>query len=127
MRGAVNFSEYSVALGRRFRALKLWFVLRYYGREGIAEMLRGHMRMAREFGGTEFAGIRISRSPRRCCFRWCVSACAAPTQQNRELLERVNATGEGFFREPFCAGSSSCAWPSATSPLPARTWRRLGI
>ena len=34
----------SVALGRRFRALKLWFVLRYYGREGIAGLLRGHIR-----------------------------------------------------------------------------------
>ncbi len=41
---AVNFSDYSVALGRRFRALKLWFVLRYYGRQGIAGILRGHMR-----------------------------------------------------------------------------------
>ena len=32
---AVNLSEYSLALGRRFRSLKLWFVLRYFGREGI--------------------------------------------------------------------------------------------
>ena len=41
--------DYGVALGRRFRALKLWFVLRYFGSEGIAERLREHCRLAQEF------------------------------------------------------------------------------
>src|SRR5262249_27528597 len=45
---AVNVAEQSVALGRRFRSLKLWFVLRTFGREGIAEILRGHISMARD-------------------------------------------------------------------------------
>lgn len=44
-----NLMEYGVALGRRFRALKLWIVLRYFGREGIAARLREHMRLARLF------------------------------------------------------------------------------
>ena len=39
----MNPQDYSVTLGRRFRALKLWFVMRYYGREGMAEILRGQI------------------------------------------------------------------------------------
>src|SRR4029079_2649355 len=45
---AVNLADYSLALGRRFRSLKLWFVLRYFGREGIAEVLRRHIRIAKD-------------------------------------------------------------------------------
>jgi aromatic-L-amino-acid decarboxylase len=43
-----NLMDYGVALGRRFRSLKLWFVLRYFGRRGIADAIREHVRLARE-------------------------------------------------------------------------------
>ena len=45
---AVDFMEYSLPLGRRFRALKLWFVMRYFGREGLAANLREHIRLAQK-------------------------------------------------------------------------------
>jgi aromatic-L-amino-acid decarboxylase len=93
---AVNFSDYSVALGRRFRSLKLWFVFRTYGREGIARILREHIRMARELGET------IGKDPRfelsapiefsLVCFR-----LKASDQRNKELLESINATGHAFL------------------------------
>jgi len=41
-----NFMDYGIALSRRFRALKLWMVLRYFGQEGLAARLREHMRLA---------------------------------------------------------------------------------
>ncbi|MEX0307372.1 MAG: aspartate aminotransferase family protein [Ruegeria sp.] len=41
--GIINYSEWSVPLGRRFRALKLWFVIRTYGLEGLRERLRNHV------------------------------------------------------------------------------------
>jgi aromatic-L-amino-acid/L-tryptophan decarboxylase len=44
-----NFMDYGPQLGRRFRALKLWFVMRYYGSEGLMARLREHIRLAREF------------------------------------------------------------------------------
>jgi aromatic-L-amino-acid/L-tryptophan decarboxylase len=93
---AVNLSEYSVSLGRRFRALKLWFVLRYYGREGIARVLRSHIGMARDLAEQirrhpDFelaAPVRFSL----VCFR-----LRGSDQENRDLLERVNATGRVFL------------------------------
>jgi|SRR5215467_5718271 len=93
---AVNFSEYALSLGRRFRALKLWFVLRYYGREGIEKILREHIRIAhdlaawiREDPDFELAApVMFSL----VCFR-----LRGTDEQNRELLDRVNVTGEAFL------------------------------
>src|SRR5947208_1924258 len=45
---AVNLMDYGVPLGRRFRALKLWFILRSFGREGLANLIREHVRLAKE-------------------------------------------------------------------------------
>ena len=89
---AVNFSEYTVSLGRRFRALKLWFILRYYGREGIAKMLRDHIAYARELGEQiqvhpDFE-LAAPAQFSLVCFRH-----RGTDQQNRELLDRVNASG----------------------------------
>jgi aromatic-L-amino-acid decarboxylase len=94
--GATNLSDYSVALGRRFRALKLWFVLRFYGREGISEILRGHMRMAREFATSVRADPRFELAApvlfSLVCFRQHGS-----DDDNRELLDRINSTGSAFL------------------------------
>jgi len=93
---AVNLTEYSVQLGRRFRSLKLWFVLRYYGREGIAAILREQIRVAAELVEA------IPRDPRfeiaapalfsLVCFRY-----RGSDADNRELLDRINATGRAFL------------------------------
>ena len=44
----MNYMDYGVPLGRRFRALKLWFVMRYFGREKLAEMIRDQIGWAQE-------------------------------------------------------------------------------
>jgi aromatic-L-amino-acid decarboxylase len=46
-----NLMDYGPALGKRFRALKLWMVLRYFGAEGMAARIREHVRLARVFAG----------------------------------------------------------------------------
>ena len=93
---AVNLSDYSVALGHRFRALKLWFVLRYYGREGIAEILRGHLRMAREFADHVQADSRFELAApvlfSLVCFR-----LRGSDDDNRALLDRINSTGQALL------------------------------
>jgi aromatic-L-amino-acid decarboxylase len=45
----INFMDYGPQLGRRFRAIKLWFVLRYYGAQGIAARIRNHIQLAKLF------------------------------------------------------------------------------
>ena len=93
---AFALSEYGPALGRRFRALKLWAVLRCYGRDGLQEMDRDGVRLAELFEGwvREEPGWDVV-APRHfslVCFR-----SEASDAENRALLERVNATGEIFI------------------------------
>ena len=92
----VSLSEYSQVLGRRFRALKLWAVLRCYGREGLQAVIREHVRLARLFDGwvRDEPGWELC-APQRfslVCFRR-----EGADEVNEALLERVNAQGEIFI------------------------------
>ena len=93
---AVNLSEYSLALGRRFRSLKLWFVLRYFGREGITRILRRHMEMARDLAQRISTDSRFELAApvlfSLVCFRY-----RGSDQNNRDLLDRINASGRAFL------------------------------
>ena len=100
---AVNFMEYALPLGRRFRALKLWFVLRHFGREGLVANLREHMRLAQHFAAlldehpdfVLMAPVPFSL----VCFRYQPSGAAASELDslNQRLLDAVNGTGEFFL------------------------------
>ncbi|MCC6858186.1 MAG: amino acid decarboxylase [Bryobacterales bacterium] len=93
---AVNFMDYGVQLGRRFRALKLWFVMRYFGREGVSELIRKHIGWAQELASWIDADARFERSAPApfsvVCFR-----LKGSDDDNRRLLDRVNASGEVFL------------------------------
>jgi aromatic-L-amino-acid/L-tryptophan decarboxylase len=93
---AVNLSEYSLALGRRFRSLKLWFVLRYFGREGITRVLRGHMKMAQDLAHAIGDDSRFEIAApvlfSLVCFRY-----RGSDQDNRDLLDRINSSGRAFL------------------------------
>ena len=93
---AIHLMDYGVPLGHRFRALKFWFVLRYFGREGIERMLRAHISWAKEFAAWVDADSRFQRvAPvpfSVVCFR-----LKASDDHNRALLERVNASGKVFL------------------------------
>ncbi len=93
---ALSLSEYGPALGRRFRALKLWAVLRCHGRSGLQAHIRRGVEQAAMFERwvAETPGWELC-APRRfsvVCFR-----LEGEDQRNRELAERVNATGEIFI------------------------------
>jgi aromatic-L-amino-acid/L-tryptophan decarboxylase len=93
---ALSLSEYGPALGRRFRALKLWAVLRCFGRSGLQEHIRRGVRLAAMFEDwvAEEPGWELC-APRPfsvVCFR-----LSGSDERNRELLERVNASGDIFI------------------------------
>jgi aromatic-L-amino-acid decarboxylase len=93
---ALNYSEYGLALGRRFRALKLWFVLRYYGRKGIARILRNHIAWAQELAAAIEAHPDFELAApvpfSLVCFRW-----KGSDEDNRRLVDQVNETGHAFL------------------------------
>jgi aromatic-L-amino-acid/L-tryptophan decarboxylase len=91
-----NLKDYGPALGRRFRALKLWAVIRCYGREGLQRLIREHVRLARLFASwveSEPGWEIVAPYPFSVvCFRYDGS-----DEENEALLERVNATGEIYI------------------------------
>jgi aromatic-L-amino-acid decarboxylase len=93
---AVNLMDYGVALGRRFRALKLWFVMRAYGREGIAGLIREQIRIAQALAAQVDAHPRFERTAptpfSTVCLRY-----QGSDDENRQIQERVNETGEFFI------------------------------
>jgi aromatic-L-amino-acid decarboxylase len=100
-----NLMDYGIALGRRFRALKLWFVLRWFGAEGIADRLRAHLALAREFAAWIDAAPEFERlAPvpfSVVAFRHAPASLAgdepALDAHNARVLERLNATGEVYL------------------------------
>jgi aromatic-L-amino-acid/L-tryptophan decarboxylase len=99
-----NLMDYGVSLGRRFRALKLWFVLRYFGRAGIADALREHIRLASLFADwvdetPDFQ--RLAPVPFSVvAFRYRpgdVDDEARLDALNARILDRVNESGEVFL------------------------------
>jgi aromatic-L-amino-acid decarboxylase len=94
--GALTLSEYGPALGRRFRALKLWAILRCYGRSGIQARIREAVRLAELFEGwvRDEPGWELA-APRPfsvVCFRR-----EGSDEENEALLERANRSGEIFI------------------------------
>jgi aromatic-L-amino-acid decarboxylase len=100
---AVNPMDYGIPLGRRFRALKLWFILRSYGREGLAGVIREHVRLARGFAQKVEADPRFEiAAPVNFSvvnFRY-----KGTDEENRRLLDRINAPGDVFISGTALAG-----------------------
>jgi aromatic-L-amino-acid decarboxylase len=104
----VNFRDWGIQLGRRFRALKLWFVIRSYGVEGLRALIREHVRLGKLLASwiEGDAGFELVAPATLglVVFRY-VSESGAKSQEpsesldrlNRELQEQVNATGRFFI------------------------------
>jgi len=107
-----NLMDTGVQLGRRFRALKLWMILRFFGAEGVRERLRYHMRLAQDFAARVDADAdfeRMAPTPFSVvCFRarqagW-ASADAGLNALNERLLTAVNAAGRVFLSHTMLHG-----------------------
>jgi aromatic-L-amino-acid decarboxylase len=100
---ATNLMDYGMQLGRRFRALKLWMVMRAFGAEGIAARLRHHCELAREFAGmVHYEGDWELMAPvplSLVCFRYAPTGVSEAERErlNATILERVNAEGRVYL------------------------------
>jgi aromatic-L-amino-acid decarboxylase len=104
---SLSLSEYAPALGRRFRALKLWAVLRCLGRAGLVEHIRSGVSLAAEFErwvrdepGWEIVGERHFSL---VCFRLAGEDDGAD-ERNRRLLAACNASGDVFLSHAVLGG-----------------------
>ncbi|RMH04726.1 MAG: aminotransferase class V-fold PLP-dependent enzyme [Planctomycetota bacterium] len=92
----IDYRDWQVPLGRRFRALKLWFVLRCFGARGLRAAVRRHVALAREFAGwvREDPAWELAAEPplNLVCFRH-----RGGDERNQRILEAVNTAGRVFL------------------------------
>ncbi len=105
-----NLMDYGVQLGRRFRALKLWMVIRTYGQDGLAARLREHIRLGQQFANWVDAASnfeRLAPTPfSTVCFRACPDSVpeTALNELNEQLMTAVNETGEIYLSHTNLSG-----------------------
>jgi aromatic-L-amino-acid decarboxylase len=107
----VNLMDYGVQLGRRFRSLKLWMVMRAFGADGLAARLRDQIAMAGEFADMVRAepGWKVVAPAHfsLVCFRWAPDDIDASERDaiNRSIMDRVNASGRVFLSHAVVDGA----------------------
>jgi aromatic-L-amino-acid decarboxylase len=124
----IDYRDWHVPLGRRFRALKLWFVIRHYGIEGLQYHVREHIRLAQEF-------LRWVRDDPRfelaapavlnlICFR-----LRAGDTANQTLMDQLNASGDLFLTHTKLAGKFTLRFCVGQTHTQARhvkrAWERI--
>ena len=105
----IDYRDWHVQLGRRFRALKLWFVIRAYGVAGLQAHIREHVRLARLFAGWVAADPRFELAApaplNTVCFRLRGDGDAAATDAaNEALMARLNASGKLYLTHTVLDG-----------------------
>ena len=132
-----NFRDWGIPLGRRFRALKLWFVIRDFGVEGLRAVLREHIRLAglvrHWVEGTDGWELMAPGPFGLVCFRHRPRGMAADDpavdEHNRALLARVNATGKALLTHTTLKGRYAIRWSIGSLQVEERhvraTWELL--
>ncbi len=96
-----NQMDYGIQLGRRFRSLKLWFVIRYFGREGLIERIREHVRLANLFKiWVEQSNDFEMLAPvpfALVCFRAAPENVEDLDALNEKIMNQINASGEAYL------------------------------
>ena len=124
----IDYRDWQIPLGRRFRALKLWFVIRHYGVEGLRHHVRRHVELAQTFRSWVEADERFELAApaplNLVCFRH-----KGGDSANREILDRLNASGDLYLTHTvldekytlrLCVGQTRTEEEHVT-----RAWKRI--
>lgn len=124
----IDYRDWHIQLGRRFRSLKLWFVIRHYGIEGLQHHIREHIRLAQQFVEWVRSDSRFElAAPAKLnlvCFR-----LRCGDQANQTLMDRLNGSGDlylthtkldGKFTLRFCVGQTN-----TEARHVERAWQRI--
>ncbi len=124
----VNLMDYGLPLGRRFRSLKLWFAMRYYGHEGFVRMIRNHVAWSHRLATLIAADGRFELAAPvtmgLVCFRH-----RASDEATRAIVEAINDSGFAFLSQTtvdgkytirFAIGTFSCTWEDVEA-----VWQRV--
>jgi aromatic-L-amino-acid decarboxylase len=124
----VDYRDWHIPLGRRFRALKLWFVIRHYGIEGLQHHVRRHVELAQQFAAWVQADDRFELAApaplNLVCFRH-----KAGDAFNRQLMDRLNASGDLYLTHTVLDGRIALRLCIGQTHTEARhveaAWRRI--
>jgi aromatic-L-amino-acid/L-tryptophan decarboxylase len=124
----IDYRDWQIPLGRRFRALKLWFVIRHYGIEGLQYHVRRHVELAQKFAGWVRNDARFELAApaplNLICFRH-----KGGDEINQRLMDRLNRSGDLYFTHTrlndrltlrFCVGQTN-----TTERHVERAWSRI--
>jgi aromatic-L-amino-acid decarboxylase len=124
----IDYRDWHIQLGRRFRSLKLWFVIRYYGIEGLQHHIREHVRLAQEFANWLRKDDRFELAApvqlNLVCFR-----LRAGDQANQLLMDRLNSSGDLYLTHTKLDGKVTlrlCVGQTNTQAQHVeRAWQRI--
>ncbi len=124
----IDYRDWQIPLGRRFRALKLWFVIRHYGVEGLRREVRRHVALAQEFAAWVRDDPRFELAApvplNLVCFRHRAGDAA-----NQTILDRLNASGDLYLTHTRLDGKLTlrmCIGQASTERRHvANAWRRF--
>ncbi|MDR6755902.1 aromatic-L-amino-acid decarboxylase [Mycoplana sp. BE70] len=104
--GIINYSEWSVPLGRRFRALKLWFLIRYHGLSGLKKMIRNHVAWSQQLAQRLAAepDFEIVTEPVLSLFSFRHRTDGDADQHNQALLDAINDDGRIYLTQTRVGG-----------------------
>lgn len=129
----INLMDYGLSLGRRFRALKLWMVIRAYGQEGLAQIIGNHIKAA------QWLAAQIDQEPdwerlapvpfSTVCFRHAPAGVADLEVHNAKIIDAVNASGNAFLSHTKLNGEYALRIAignqATTQEHVARVWNQL--